>query len=100
MATLAAISLVVAACSTTAGGPPPAGESSPADESPAEDVSSLTVWGFTPLDSVTAAFDLYEEQTAPLIEHYTSQGRLVVVDGVGAPEEVFRRLTDAITKRV
>lgn len=50
-------------------------------------------------DAVNRRLDLYEEQTAPLIEHYTSQERLVVVDGVGAPDEVFRRLTDAISKR-
>jgi adenylate kinase len=47
-------------------------------------------------DAVNRRLDLYETQTAPLIEHYTAQGRLVVIDGVGAPEEVFRRLTDAV----
>lgn len=49
-------------------------------------------------DAVNRRLDLYETQTAPLIEHYTDQGRLVIIDGIGTPEEVFRRLTDAITK--
>ena len=50
-------------------------------------------------DAVNRRLDLYESQTAPLIEHYTEQDRLVIVDGVGLPEEVFRRLTEAIAKR-
>jgi adenylate kinase len=49
-------------------------------------------------DAVNRRLDLYETQTAPLIEHYTEQGRMVIVDGVGSPEEVFRRMSDAITK--
>jgi adenylate kinase len=46
--------------------------------------------------AVNRRLDLYETQTAPLIEFYASQGRLAVVDGVGHPDEVFRRLTTAI----
>jgi len=40
--------------------------------------------------------DLYEQQTSPLIEYYRERGRLVVVDGVASPDEVFRRLTAAV----
>ena len=47
-------------------------------------------------DAVNRRLDLYETQTAPLIEYYASQGRLAVIDGVGHPDEVFRRLTTAI----
>ena len=47
-------------------------------------------------DAVNRRLDLYEEQTAPLIRHYTVQDRLTVVDGVAHPDEVFRRLTDAV----
>ena len=47
-------------------------------------------------DAVNRRLDLYESQTAPLIEFYGGQGRLVVIDGVGHPDEVFRRLTTAI----
>ena len=57
-------------------------------------------------DAVNRRLDLYETQTAPLIEFYEGQGRLVVIDGVGHPDDVFRRLTDsvddakALTRRV
>ena len=47
-------------------------------------------------EAVNRRLDLYEEQTAPLIEYYRRQGRLVVVDGVGSPDEVFHRLTAAV----
>jgi len=47
-------------------------------------------------DAVNRRLDLYESQTAPLIEFYGTQGRLEVIDGVGHPDEVFRRLTTAI----
>ena len=47
-------------------------------------------------DAVNRRLDLYETQTAPLIEHYTAQGRLAVVDGVGTPDQVFKRLTLAV----
>jgi adenylate kinase len=47
-------------------------------------------------DAVNRRLDLYETQTAPLIEHYTQQGRLAVVDGVGTPDQVFKRLTLAV----
>jgi len=47
-------------------------------------------------DAVNRRLDLYETQTAPLIEHYTQHGRLSIVDGVGTPDEVSRRLTDTV----
>ncbi len=47
-------------------------------------------------DAVNRRLDLYESQTAPLIEYYDKQERLVVVDGVGHPDDVFRRLTASI----
>ncbi len=47
-------------------------------------------------DAVNRRLDLYEEQTAPLIEFYGAQGRLEVVDGVGHPDEVFGRLCAVI----
>ncbi|MFP6580840.1 MAG: adenylate kinase [Myxococcota bacterium] len=39
-------------------------------------------------DSVRRRMDVYEEQTAPLLEHYRSQGLLVEVSGVGEIAEV------------
>ena len=43
-------------------------------------------------DSVNRRLDLYEEQTFPLIKHYNDQRRLVVVNGIGHPDDVFDRL--------
>jgi adenylate kinase len=47
-------------------------------------------------DAVNRRLDLYESQTAPLIEYYESQGRMVVVDGVGDPDHVFLRLATSV----
>lgn len=50
-------------------------------------------------DAVNRRLDLYESQTAPLIEYYSSRGVLAVVNGVGQPDHVFKRLTDTIEAR-
>lgn len=47
-------------------------------------------------ESVNRRLDLYETQTAPLLEYYGSRGRLTVVDGTAGPDAVFARLTTAI----
>ncbi len=47
-------------------------------------------------EAITQRLDLYEQQTSPLIEYYSAEGRLAVVDGVASPDEVFRRLTTAV----
>lgn len=47
-------------------------------------------------DAINRRLDLYEEQTAPLIEYYQRAGKLVVVDGVATPDEVFDRLIVAV----
>jgi adenylate kinase len=47
-------------------------------------------------DAINRRLDLYEEQTAPLIEYYQRAGKLVVVDGVASPDEVFDRLIVAV----
>jgi adenylate kinase len=47
-------------------------------------------------DAVNRRLDLYESQTAPLIEYYEGQGRLAVVNGVGDPDQVFQRLATSI----
>ena len=48
-------------------------------------------------EAVARRLELYETQTAPLIEHYERAGKLHVVDGVCSMEEVFDRLCRAIT---
>ena len=47
-------------------------------------------------DAVNRRLDLYETQTSPLITYYESQSRMVVVDGVGDPDDVFGRLTTSV----
>ena len=51
-------------------------------------------------DAINRRLDLYETQTQPLIDYYGSSGRLVTVDGLGSPDEVFDRLTKAIEQRL
>lgn len=50
-------------------------------------------------DAVNRRLDLYESQTSPLVEYYTEQGMLAVVNGVGKPDHVFERLTQAVERR-
>src|SRR4051812_29470861 len=49
-----------------------------------------------PREAVTRRLDLYESQTAPLIDYYEGQSRLIVVEGVGAPDDVFNRLSKSV----
>ena len=50
-------------------------------------------------DAVNRRLDLYETQTAPLINHYSKMGLLTVVNGVGHPDYVFKRVCDAVDER-
>jgi adenylate kinase len=47
-------------------------------------------------DVVRERLEVYEENTEPVIEQYRDTGELVEIDGEGAPEDVFGRLTDAV----
>ena len=47
-------------------------------------------------ESVNRRLDLYEEQTFPLVKHYSDQNRLVVINGVGRPDAVFTRMAKAV----
>lgn len=49
--------------------------------------------------AINQRLDLYETQTQPLIDYYGSSSRLVTVDGVGSPDDVFERLTQAVEQR-
>jgi adenylate kinase len=46
--------------------------------------------------TVLQRMQVYEEQTAPLLDYYRAQGVLREVDGVGAPEEISRRIRSAV----
>jgi adenylate kinase len=50
-------------------------------------------------DSVNRRLDLYETQTAPLITFFSAIGMMAVVNGVGHPDHVFKRLTDVVEAR-
>jgi len=50
-------------------------------------------------DAINRRLDLYDSQTAPLIEYFRERGQLAVVDGVGGPDEVARRLITTIDGR-
>jgi adenylate kinase len=41
---------------------------------------------------VRKRLDIYREQTAPVAEHFQQIGKLRVVDGVGAVDDVFQRI--------
>jgi adenylate kinase len=49
-------------------------------------------------DAIRRRLQLYEAETAPLIDYYFERGMLVTVDGLGTTDEVADRLTDAIDR--
>ncbi|GAA5004283.1 adenylate kinase [Pseudoluteimonas lycopersici] len=48
-------------------------------------------------DSVRKRLQVYDSQTAPVIDFYRQHGQLTVVDGVGELDEVFTRIIEAIS---
>ena len=49
-------------------------------------------------EAIQRRLELYEEQTAPLLDWFDARGLLATVDGVGTPEEVFDRVAAAIDR--
>jgi len=47
-------------------------------------------------ESVRKRLQVYDQQTAPVIEFYRQHGQLTIVDGVGALDDVFTRIIEAI----
>lgn len=47
-------------------------------------------------ESVRKRLQVYDQQTAPVIEFYRQHGQLTIVDGVGTLDEVFNRIVEAI----
>jgi adenylate kinase len=47
-------------------------------------------------ESVRNRLKLYDDVTAPVIEHYRKQGKLAHLDGVGTLDAVFTRILEAI----
>jgi len=51
-------------------------------------------------EAVRNRLRVYEELTAPVVDFYRNQGKLAHLDGVGAPDEVFTRIIEAISPYV
>ena len=47
-------------------------------------------------ETVRERLRVYQEQTAPVADHFASLGELRIVDGVGDVDEVFRRILAAL----
>jgi adenylate kinase len=47
-------------------------------------------------EAVGRRLELYEQQTVPIVDFYKGLGKLVVVDGVGDGDDVFRRIVNEI----
>ncbi|MCA0394794.1 MAG: adenylate kinase [Proteobacteria bacterium] len=47
-------------------------------------------------ESVRKRLQVYDQQTAPVVEFYRQHGQLTVVDGVGPLDAVFTRIIEAI----
>jgi adenylate kinase len=47
-------------------------------------------------ESVRKRLEVYDSQTAPVIDFYRQHGQLTVVDGVGGLDDVFNRIIEAI----
>ena len=47
-------------------------------------------------DTVRERLQVYEENTAPVVDHYRETGTLVEVDGDGTPDEVFAALRETV----
>jgi len=50
-------------------------------------------------ESVRKRLEVYDEQTAPVIDYYRHQQKLTAIDGVGSMEEVFGRIVEALDSR-
>jgi adenylate kinase len=50
-------------------------------------------------DTIIKRMEVYERQTAPLLDLYQAKGLLRSIDAVGSPDDVFRRVTAALQKK-
>jgi adenylate kinase len=50
-------------------------------------------------EAVRKRLEVYEQQTAPVIEFYRHQNKLTAIDGMGSMEDVFERIVEALSSR-
>ncbi|MGI8939348.1 MAG: adenylate kinase [Iamia sp.] len=50
-------------------------------------------------EAIQRRLEHYERETAPLVDHYLSQGLLETVDGLGTEDEVFARILAVVDAR-
>ena len=48
-------------------------------------------------EGIARRLELYEEQTAPLLEWFAEHDKLVIVDGLGTEDEVFARVAGVLS---
>jgi adenylate kinase len=48
-------------------------------------------------ETVRKRLTVYAEQTAPVVDYYRNQGKLVCVQGAGTVDEVFIRILEALS---
>ncbi|MFS8064619.1 MAG: adenylate kinase family protein, partial [Luteimonas sp.] len=48
-------------------------------------------------EAVRKRLAVYAEQTAPVVDFYRNNGKLVCVQGVGSMDDVFTRILEAIS---
>lgn len=51
------------------------------------------------LETVNARLKVYTSSTAPLIEYYENQGKLITVDGMKSIDEVFAQISEALDRQ-
>ncbi|HEY2415081.1 MAG TPA: adenylate kinase [Pirellulaceae bacterium] len=51
------------------------------------------------LQTIAHRFEVYRQQTTPLLDYYRFKGILSVIDAMGIPDDVFNRIKIAIDKR-
>ncbi len=49
-------------------------------------------------ETVRERLRVYQEQTAPVAKHFDEIGKLVVIDGVGELDDIFRRIRNALPR--
>ena len=47
-------------------------------------------------DTINVRYEVYEEQTSPLVDYYKKQGKLVHLDGTQKVDQVFKEVCKAV----